>query len=813
MVRVPLVGSFRYIHEPLPIGDPVLPMLGNAALVDALRDRILHSEGGAFLVTGFRGVGKSTVILRALEQLSVSAHPDDFVVPVIVNVARATDVDRLLFAVTRRIFESLSDQGLFERLPAESQHSLLLAYMRTSLAFKETQSDAIERAGAISAGMGGALKPPLVGLSVSAKRTRSLATEAQFLAYSETDVEHDIMRIVSLLHQADSLRVLPRGRARWLPWHRSARGRIRLVVVLDEADKLTATDSGIAMVEQILGGLKNVLTMQGAHYLLVAGSDLHDHATKDVARGNSIYESIFGWRLYVPCSWNAVDNLLGTVIPDGGGEHLTAFRDYLQFKARGIPRRLLQEFNAFVVWGNDAPWLEISEGELERVAFYARLESIVSEFLEIENRNRSSMFPIDIDLDRHRLGIYYVMDWVLRSEGEPFSAMDLASGQGRVALDPIVQPPQDIVARFLEHLEVQRIIEVIRQANAPEGPIELPLAVRGPIYRLSTSIRKDLFELATGNESERAALNLSARQVSAAPDSTFTGMPVVRVLADRYELRSAIGMGGMGTVYEGYDRILDRRVAVKAIREFDSRQEELRRRLEREARIAVQLKHPQIVQTYDVVNDPEVGPAIVMELLEGTDLSQEVYRNGSLSEEEIVIIGTRITDALSYLEERGIVRIDLKPSNIRLEPTRGPVILDLGIARQVGLDRLTDSNEVVGTISYAAPEMFRGADLTHLVDIYALGIVLYFCASGTSPHEGQDPMAIIHSTLYEDADLSALPVSRSLKAIISKALSKRPEDRYQSAGDMRADLERTPAAEIMRLQTARLKRAASAENS
>src|SRR5262249_54158272 len=142
-------------------------------------------------------------------------------------------------------------------------------------------------------------------LSMSARRTQSLATEAAFLAYSETDVEYDLMRIVQLVCR-EPIGPPPRSALRRLwPWPPRHQARLRLVIVLDEVDKLTAEDSGLEAVEALLSGIKNVLTMSGAHFLIVAGPDLHDRAVRDAARGNGVYESVFGWRLYVPCCWQA----------------------------------------------------------------------------------------------------------------------------------------------------------------------------------------------------------------------------------------------------------------------------------------------------------------------------------------------------------------------------------------------------------------------------------------------------------------------------------------------------------------------------
>jgi hypothetical protein len=150
LLELPLKQGFCYMHEPLRTGDTAIPLLGNADLAAELRNRILHSRGGAFLITGFRGVGKSTVVLRALEALDGAEGGRDLVVPVVISVARATDIDRLLFAIIRRLFEFLNDQGLIERLSSDTRRSLLLAYQRTSLAFKESRTDSREQSATAS---------------------------------------------------------------------------------------------------------------------------------------------------------------------------------------------------------------------------------------------------------------------------------------------------------------------------------------------------------------------------------------------------------------------------------------------------------------------------------------------------------------------------------------------------------------------------------------------------------------------------------------------------------------------------------------
>jgi hypothetical protein len=206
MVRIALRETFRYIHEPLHIDEDALSLLGNGEIIDELKSRIVNSRGGAFLVAGFRGVGKSTLVSRALEQIRRESEPDTVVLPVVLSVARSTTTDQLLFALVRRVFETLNDSFVFQRLSPDTQQSLLLAYMRTSLSFKETQTRSSEQGGSLELGAAKSVASIVAPkMNLSAKRTRSLATEASFLAYSETDVEHDLMRIVTLLGKQGTL--------------------------------------------------------------------------------------------------------------------------------------------------------------------------------------------------------------------------------------------------------------------------------------------------------------------------------------------------------------------------------------------------------------------------------------------------------------------------------------------------------------------------------------------------------------------------------------------------------------------------------
>ena len=831
MLEVRLNPSFRYVHEPLPADEDVLPSLGNDAIGGELQSRLLHSEGGAFLISGFRGVGKSTMVLRVLDQIVAAVPPTDIVIPVWLSVARSTTTERLLFAVVRRVFEGLADLAVLDRLSPETRHALLVAYMRTSLSFKETQSEARERSAGLdlSAGKGVPIANfVLPKLTMSAKRSHALATEAAFLAYSETDAEYDLMRIVALVGK-ESL-TTPVNRSRWRPARGKrpetlsrAKGRLRLIVVLDEVDKLTDGDKGLDLIEDLLSGIKNVLTMSGAHFLIVAGPDLHDRAVRDAARGNGVYESVFGWRMYVPCMWEAAERLIADVISRdpvstayaaNNSDQLEQFIQYLRFKARGVPRRLLQEFNSFVTWEENSPVLRIDNIDMQRVKFYARIEGIMREYFE-EGRS-TRLFPVPIDEDRRRLGGYFVADWVLRSDGEPFSAADLVREDDEASFDPMLRVSHRRVVKVLDHLTDRGILEVAREYKPGGTMIPDVGESAAKVYQLAEEIRLALFGLAVQHETERAAEDMSISVVS--PIEGFRPVPVgddsrpsrvdvtefgssapalrpppIKVLGDRYELSRLLGQGGMGSVYAGIDRMTGQRVAVKMLRSSLTDSEQALLRARREAELAVRLRHPQLVQTLAVTDDPDGSPVIVMELLDGSTLANQIRHGGCMEADGVVRLGTVLADALGYLAGEGIVRIDLKPSNIIMQPFRGPVIIDLGVARDLEAIGLTADRGIVGTPMYMAPELISGGQPDPRVDIYSLGLVLYYCMAGHNPWEHLGELhKILWAILNEQIDLSVLSASQEFSQVIARATERDPERRFQTAADMREALVSTP---------------------
>ena len=271
-----------------------------------------------------------------------------------------------------------------------------------------------------------------------------------------------------------------------------------------------------------------------------------------------------------------------------------------------------------------------------------------------------------------------------------------------------------------------------------------------------------------------------------------------RLLGGRYELDGVVGRGGMAEVYRARDIRLDRIVAIKTLRTDLARDQIFQARFRREAQSAASLNHPSIVAVYDTGEDMATGipvPYIVMEYVDGRtvrDLLQEGHR--LLPERSLEIIDG-VLRALDYSHQAGIVHRDIKPGNVMVTRNGDIKVMDFGIARAMSDAQatMTQTAQVIGTAQYLSPEQARGERVDSRSDLYSTGCLLYELLTGRPPFTGDSPVAIAYQHVRENP----VPPSRVdpdvpawADAIVLKAMAKAPADRYQTAGDMRADLQR-----------------------
>jgi eukaryotic-like serine/threonine-protein kinase len=258
----------------------------------------------------------------------------------------------------------------------------------------------------------------------------------------------------------------------------------------------------------------------------------------------------------------------------------------------------------------------------------------------------------------------------------------------------------------------------------------------------------------------------------------------------RYQITGTLGEGGMGIVYAARDERLNRSVALKMIRR-DISDPVAAERLRREARSAASVNHPNICQLYDIGEEEGGQLYIAMELLEGESLASRLTRE-AVSLNEAVKIALAALSALDALHSHGLMHRDLKPSNIFLTP-HGVKLLDFGLACSTELEsketRLTLPGMLLGTPQYLPPEQLLGQPVDPRGDLFAAGAVLYEMLTGQPPFTGRSIPQIVHAIVYDEPPaLGGSPVIAAVDRVIHKAIAKRPQARYESAGAMADDL-------------------------
>ncbi|MDV9175863.1 Stk1 family PASTA domain-containing Ser/Thr kinase [Streptomyces sp. W16] len=270
-----------------------------------------------------------------------------------------------------------------------------------------------------------------------------------------------------------------------------------------------------------------------------------------------------------------------------------------------------------------------------------------------------------------------------------------------------------------------------------------------------------------------------------------------RRLGGRYELGHVLGRGGMAEVYLAHDTRLGRTVAVKTLRVDLARDPSFQARFRREAQSAASLNHPAIVAVYDTGEDYVDGvsiPYIVMEYVDGSTLRELLHSGRKLLPERSMEMTIGILQALEYSHRNGIVHRDIKPANVMLTRTGQVKVMDFGIARAMGDSgmTMTQTSAVIGTAQYLSPEQAKGEQVDARSDLYSTGCLLYELLTVRPPFVGDSPVAVAYQHVREEPQPPSVfdpEITPEMDAIVLRALVKDPNYRYQSADDMRIDIE------------------------
>jgi serine/threonine-protein kinase len=802
---IPLLRTFRFVHEPIGAVSTER-FIGRQSEMETLAERILFSEGGSFLVTGYRGVGKTSFINQVVKKLEEAlpwaqkALGEMEVLDIYLNVARPVQPSEIMHHIIRRLHDRLIEKGIYNLLDEDLKEALALAYNRTSINMVRKLAQTSERTFGFNELNIGADWMKAAMVSWSSKRTRSQNHEMSFLGYDDKSAEHDIIsisrRLAAGYTKPPKRRVTMKSIFSRVP---PTRVRLKIIFVFDELDKLeefNLKDSREQkpVIDQILGALKNLFTTSGVTFVFVAGKDLQERWLEDVGKGDSVYESVFSYDKYLPCLWADVNSIcdglveLSRTLRPYDRQVFGEFKKYLAYKGRGIPRRIIRTFNEYVEWNGDVPALAFTRQSIRRIRFFAGLQDLL-DANEKQLFGESHEEVLGTQSDKRRLGVYYLIDWILRQGTAEFSLKDVLKASKRlsskIALAEEIAP--NMAERIIKILlDSDYIQEVHRSLNrviiGDAGGIDGEATIVDKRYKIASRRLGELGGVA-------ADVDVDMNYV--ATTETFSASMGKQITSvGKYKIIRKIGEGGMGAVYEAFDKHNGRKVAIKSLVYHSS--DVLLARFEREALIMNELNHPNIVRLYDWGKENE-RPYIAMEFLDGITLEEMAKRHRKLLLNLVVAIMKPVMEATHYLHQKGFVRNDIKPNNIMLTTSGRVCLLDFGITKPTksmfGLfdDAIdTKTGEIIGTPHFMAPEQFLDLGVDERTDIYSLGVILYKLLTGVYPFEGSGISYMMHA----HTELSPMRPSLRVKlppavdAVILKCLEKDRDKRFQTMPDL-----------------------------
>ncbi len=308
---------------------------------------------------------------------------------------------------------------------------------------------------------------------------------------------------------------------------------------------------------------------------------------------------------------------------------------------------------------------------------------------------------------------------------------------------------------------------------------------------LASDLHRPWLEVLGGAESWPPAV----REIPAASDATLTMQAPLEKLDGRYELLQEIGAGASGIVYKAYDEVLQVKIAVKILRSELSREDEALERFRQEVILWRDISHPNVLRVYHLGEDGG-RLYITMQLVEGPTLAQRISERAPFPESEILALGSKLTQALEAAHARNVLHRDIKPQNI-LVFEEEPFLTDFGLARLIGKPGITRTGLFRGTPYYSSPEQASLKPLDERSDLYSLGVVLYEMAAGCRPFQAATAESILEMHRTEQplnpseprAASGREPLSGGLARVILRCLAKSPQERFQTAGELRTALE------------------------
>ena len=380
----------------------VMPYLGHHHYLTQLESELLNNDSGAFLITGFRGVGKSVLVKSTLQSLSAKSPAPVIVLNINLSVQR--EYIDVLFEISRKLYNEVKKSNIWSRLPRNVRNRIELINQRTIMGIQYTYERSSEIGGTISTKN----DPETLSIGLSPKISRKFSEVNQMRELTVSDIESEFKAIVEQIKALEP--------------------QSKIIIIIDEIDKLTQDDAGTKCFENFLGRSKSIISDTRTLFVFIAGVDVYEKWKEDCSRIDSLYDSLFTWQVYLPCVWDSV-----TALFDLFQDKQLVFRpinkevqklvgnntakvlqipfqvidQYLIFKGKGMLRKITKLFFNFVERNNKSAYFVLKSIDLQEVCYIKALYQI---FYSYQNR---SSFQSDFDRDAHFVVFLDILDYLI----------------------------------------------------------------------------------------------------------------------------------------------------------------------------------------------------------------------------------------------------------------------------------------------------------------------------------------------------------------------------------------------------------------
>lgn len=754
-----LYADYRIVNSNYIFDQGTLPYIRHSPYRQQLEAWLANSDGGAILVTGFRGVGKSTMVHNAV--FALEQNSSNRIIPISIVLPAEKKYGQVLVEIIRKLYETLSHRLFWNELEIETKERIRLAYNRTLLNIKCSQSLNME--GEFS------LHIPLDWLpTAKTKGSRQKVEEGSYLAFLEQDAEYELIQCIEALNKSNR--------------------KNKIVIIIDEIDKMTATQEGVTCFDNLLERMKNLISSTNAMFIFIAGIDIYKRWECNSQKINSLYDSLFGHHIYLPCIWDSVKDLFDVIedkefvykpvdqafrglIQTGYTtileESFQMIEDYILFKGKGLPRKILEIFNDFVIWDNKQPCFMLTENRVQAIFLVSKLLKKFRRF--VSKVKITTIYERDI----YYIIFFSMLEFLLFQENITFTEKQLKDAildeQGSMK-----QYFEDILDKLLREFEELAFIkktetgyhvidDTILKRNQSLRILDQNLLLRPqseePLpERKDTSVDErfhDQIKLVQNVELTAFWDDYKAEQVIADSEQ----MMVFKVMS-----RSS-GLQRYAVVYKGEKQVdveNENRITPDNLYSVSS----------------YRFSGPYFLDTEDHIEDGRLMTSL-RSAVNGYALEHLIEaRLGNLAIYQII---RQVTSLIDYLHREGFGNIRLKPDNIMVCKDAAIKVLDLK-----HICRLDSRSVPCVTRIYSAPEVYLSGCSVE-ADFYSVGILLTEMIAGKSLSRYYAERHIDIKTI-----MAKVLCSQKVKDILVKATAFDPENRYVQGNDLIKALDKCP---------------------